>query len=192
MDPVGMSVQLSPEDLQSVLDVQAHEMSPKTVEKIKGEIKKGKTVSGSSLGLGGVPPTLDALGGVACSRIVRSHVLSFAALRQMRFGAGPEGDAACRALLAAFALNGLARADAELNLRANCNLVEAGPSSVKLDLRHGQVRELKPLSIEAADRLLQDAIEQAEKRADIRWVGQVLHVTGHPKVSQGAVEEGDG
>jgi len=73
---------------------------------------------------------METLAGVACHRIVRSHVLSFAALRQIRFGAGPDGDAACRALLAALALAALARSDAELVLRANCDLVEAGPAQV--------------------------------------------------------------
>jgi CRISPR-associated protein Csb1 len=53
------------------------------------------------LGLGGIPPTLDTLAGVACIRIIRSDVLSFATLRQIRFGADAEGNAACRALLAA-------------------------------------------------------------------------------------------
>jgi len=57
-----------------------------------------RIVSASMLGLGGIPPTLEALAGVACHRIIRSHVLSFAALRQIRFGSSPEGDAACRAL----------------------------------------------------------------------------------------------
>lgn len=191
VDPVGMSVQLSADDLGALLDAQAESMSPRTVEKIRGDLKKakGKNISASMMGLGGVPPTLEALGGVACSQIIRSHVLSFAALRQLRFGAGPEGDAACRALLAAFALNGLARSDAELHLRANCALVEAGPTEVVLDERHGRTRELAPLSIDDADELLSAAIEQAVQTAGIRWDGQVLRVKGSELVTGGAVEE---
>lgn len=191
VDPVGMSVQLSAEELGSLVDAQAESMSPKTVDKIRSDLKKAKDkkVSASMMGLGGVPPTLEALGGVACSRIIRSHVLSFAALRQLRFGAGPDGDTACRALLAAFALNGLARSDAELHLRANCAMVEDGLTTVLLDQRHGNTHELAPLTIDEADELLGAAIDQAVKTAGIRWDGQVLHVEGSELITGGAVEE---
>src|SRR5439155_17240026 len=101
----------------------------------------------SMLGLGGIPPTLETLAGVACHRIVRSHVLSFAALRQMRFGAGAEGDAACRALLAALALNALARSDSELYLRANCDLRESAAPVVEIDQRGDGRRRLSALSV---------------------------------------------
>lgn len=193
VDPVGMSVQLSQEDVESLVADQEESMSAKTVEKIRGDAKKakGSGISGSALGLGGVPPALEALGGVACSQIIRSHVLSFAALRQLRFGAGPEGDAACRTLLAAFALNGLARADAELNLRANCHLVEDGPATVVLDMRHGHTRELEALSIEQADELLTAAVEQAVEQAGISWDGQVFQVQGSPLVAGAAEDAGD-
>ncbi len=144
------------------------------------------------LGLGGIPPSLDQLAGVACDRILRTHVLSFATLRQMRFGAGPEGDAACRALLAALGLAGLARADAELYLRANCDLVEAGRTAVRLDQRGGQVLDLEPLSIEQADALLVEALGRAEATADVAWRGLVLEVVGNPAIVRGAVaEDGD-
>lgn len=193
VDPVGMSVQLSQEDVEKLVTDQEESMSAKTVERIRSDAKKakGSGMSGSALGLGGVPPALEALGGVACSQIIRSHVLSFAALRQLRFGAGPEGDAACRALLAAFALNGLARADAELNLRANCHLVEDGPATVVLDMRHGRTRELEALSIEQADELLAAAVEQAVEQAGISWDGQVLQVQGSPLVAGAAEDAGD-
>ena len=114
--------------------------------------KNGKLVSASMLGLGGIPPTLDTLSGVACERVIRSHVLSFATLRQIRFGAGADGDAACRALLAALALNALARSDAELYLRANCDLRERGPSEVEIDQRGGGRLALEPLSIAGGGR----------------------------------------
>jgi len=132
---------------------------------------------------------LEALAGVACHRIIRSHVLSFAALRQVRFGSGPEEDAACRALLAALALNALARSDAELVLRANCDLTEQGPIRVRLDQRGGQDLELSSLSIEAADDLLASSLGHAERVAGVTWDGVVLHVTGNPAIVSGAVDE---
>lgn len=117
--------------------------------------------------------------GVCCSRIIRTQVLSFAALRQLRFDCGQAGDEAGRALLAAYTLVGLARSNAELSIRANCDLVETGPTTLKLDARDGDFVELPALSIEEADELLERALVQAYREADITWRGQVLHVTGN-------------
>ncbi|MEO8815158.1 MAG: type I-U CRISPR-associated protein Cas7 [Mycobacterium sp.] len=127
-----------------------------------------------------------AAGAVSCSRIIRTQVLSFAALRQLRFDSGPVGDAACRVLLAAYALAGVARANAELSIRANCDLVEVAPTSVKLDARDGEFVDLAALSIEEADELLELALDEAHREADITWRGQVLKVTGNPAVQAAA------
>lgn len=195
VDPVGMQIQLTEKDLKDLAARQRDELSPKTYDKIVAEAARVKTkgrVSASQVGLGGIPPTLGALGGVACRKIIRSHVLSFAGLRQLRFGTGAEGDAACRALLAALALNALARSDAELVLRANCDLVEAGPTEVTIDLRGGQKRILEPLTIDAADDLLAAALFHAESVAGATWNGPVLHVEGDPAIVRGAVDDEDG
>lgn len=125
-------------------------------------------------------PASQCPGVVSCSRIIRTQVLSFAVLRQLRFDSGPIGDAACRALLAAYALAGLARANAELIVRANCDLVEAGPTVVKLDARDGAFVALDPPSIEETDEVLERALEEAKREADIDWQGQVLEITGDP------------
>lgn len=181
VDSIAASVRLTGDQLKTLRESQRHELSPNLIEKIDEEIRKaGKSgrISASTLGLGAIPPALTGLGLVACRRIIRSHVLSFSALRQLRFNSTPDGDVACRALLAAYALAGLARADAELNLRANCNLREASDTAVRLDARHGNSLEIAPLTIEATDALLADAIDRARRLANIRWEGQVLEVTG--------------
>ncbi|MFE1595060.1 type I-U CRISPR-associated RAMP protein Csb1/Cas7u [Nocardia sp. NPDC058705] len=191
VDPVGMSVQLSGEDLLSLVNEQKSELSPKLIEKVEkaAKARAAKGNSGSVLGLGGIPPALESLGAVSCSRIIRTHVLSFAALRQLRFGAGVEGDAACRALLAAYALAGLARSDSELSLRANCDLLESAPTQVRLDARHGQFVELAPLSIDAADAVFEEALTTARRVADVNWSGQVFEVVGNPLVAGSAVAD---
>lgn len=117
--------------------------------------------------------------GVCCSRILRTQVLSFAALRQLRFDCGPAGDEAGRVLLAAYALAGLARSNSELSIRANCDLVEAGPTTLRLDARDGEFVELAVPSIAEADTLLERALVAAYREADITWRGQVLHVAGN-------------
>lgn len=192
VDPVGMSIELGEAALKELAASQRAELSGKTYDKVVKEAAKAagdKRVSASMLGLGGIPPSLETLAGVACHRIIRSHVLSFATLRQMRFGAGPEGDAACRALLAALALNALARSDAELYLRANCDLREASTPVVEIDQRGGGRVSLPALSIEAADGLLAAALEAAERTAGVRWQGVVLRVTGNPAIPVGAVDD---
>lgn len=192
VDPVAMQVQLTGPVMLGIADAQREELSPATYETVKKDADKATKAkepeSASRLGLGGIPPTLDQLGGVACSRIIRTHVLSFATLRQIRFGAGPDGDAACRALLAALALDGLTRSNAELCLRANCDLVEAGPTTCRVDRRSGTWEEVDPLDISAADDLLLAAVEGARASAGIRWKGQVFAVTGNPAIVAGATD----
>jgi CRISPR-associated protein Csb1 len=192
VDPVGMQVKLPGPVLVELAEAQRAELSRKTYDEIVGKARRAKAderVSGSSLGLGGIPPALSQLAGVACDRIIRTHVLSFASLRQMRFGAGADGDAACRALLAALALNGLARSDAELYLRANCDLVEAGATAVSVDQRGGGQATVDRLDVTAADVLLEAALRHAQQVADVRWSGVVLEVDGNPKIIEGAVDE---
>ncbi|QNG19865.1 type I-U CRISPR-associated protein Cas7 [Rhodococcus triatomae] len=193
VDPVAMSVRLTGKELQGIVDAQASELSPKLIERVGKTIKSAgtKAQSASALGLGAIPPSLDPLGSVACKRIIRTHVLSFSALRQLRFGAGPDGDAAARALLAAYALAGLARSDSELSLRANCDLVESGNPTVTLDARYGKTVEFDPITIETADALLEKALAEAEKKADVTWDGLVLTVTGNPAIRAGAVADAD-
>ncbi|QQM67418.1 type I-G CRISPR-associated RAMP protein Csb1/Cas7g [Actinomyces weissii] len=185
IDPIGMHIDLSDKSRKEIADAQKSELSGKTYSSATD--KKGKP---STLGLGGIPPVLEQLGGVSCREIIRSHVLSFSALRALRFdSATPGGDVACRMVLAALGLNALARADSELLLRANCDLVEAGPAVVTLDRRYGQKEELAPLTIQQAQDLLSEAIAYAEKRAGLVWDGSVLKVEGNPAVQEAAVDD---
>ncbi|KAA8743593.1 type I-U CRISPR-associated protein Cas7 [Actinomyces johnsonii] len=185
IDPLGARIQLDQAEREAIADVQKSELSDKAYTNSYG--KDGKS---SSLGLGGIPPSLEQLGGVTCRAIIRSHVLSFAALRALRFDSPtPEGNVACRALLAALALNGLARSDAELLLRANCDLVEAGPAVVTLDKRYGQKENFEPLSIEQAQELLSAAIDNAVQAANLTWDGSILVVEGNPTILAAAADD---
>ena len=185
IDPLGARIQLDQAEREAIADVQKSELSDKAYTNSYG--KGGKS---SSLGLGGIPPSLEQLGGVTCRAIIRSHVLSFAALRALRFDSPTsEGDVACRALLAALALNGLARSDAELLLRANCDLVEAGPAVVTLDKRYGQKENFEPLSIEQEQELLSAAIDNAVQAANLTWDGSILVVEGNPRILAAADDD---
>lgn len=190
-DEVAPSVRVSPADLEKLLVAQEDELSIKNVEALRKAAKNPKqtTVSAAALGLGSIPPSLETLGLVACQRIIRSHVLSFSALRQLRFGGTLEADVACRSLLAALSLAALARSNEELLLRANCDLVESAAPVYSLDRRNGQVEEVLPLDRRTTDELLKIAIERAVELASIEWNGQVFEVVGNPIVHGGAVAD---
>lgn len=191
-DTIAPSVRLSGKDLGRLVAQQESELSDKNVKKIREEIRKAKdgTVSAAGIGLGSIPPMMTGLGFVACRRIVRHHVLSFATLRQIRFGLGVRGDAAARALLAALALNGLVRSNSELTLRANCDLIEASPTVIEIDQRQGVVAQRRPPSIEEADDLLEKALERAEHHG-VDWHGQTLDIVGDPAVAGGIADDAE-
>lgn len=192
VDPLAMSVRLASSQMQSLLDAQREELSPGNVESIEGQIKKSKKgdrISAAGLGLGGIPPQLDSLGGVSCSDIIRSWVLSFASLRQLRFGGTEQQDMTGRALLAALGIAIIARAEEELYLRANCHLVESEAPVVTLDKRFGETEKLSPITVEAADALLAEALNAAHVEGVVDWHGQIMKFAGNPAILGGAVEE---
>ena len=187
IDPLGARIQLDRAGRKAIADAQKEELSKKTYDNSIGKDDKEGL---ARLGIGAIPPSLEQLGGVTCQAIIRSHVLSFAALRALRFDSPtPQGDVGCRALLAALALNGLARSDAELLLRANCDLVETGPAVVTLDRRYGQKESFEPLSIDQAQELLSAAIDHAIQAANLTWDGSVLVVEGNPAILAAATDD---
>lgn len=184
VDPVAASVRPDRKTVESLVADQAGDLSAKLQQKVLNEAgKKGEAGSSmSTLGLGHIPPSLEGLGGVSCRSITRRRVLSFAALRQLRFGGSSEADIAVRALLAAYGLLGMALSDRELYLRANCDLVEAGEPTTVLDLRYGRERQLAPITVEAALSVFDAALDHAETTADVNWSGQVMDLMGNPGI----------
>ncbi len=192
-DSVAPSVRLKAKEMRALVEQLKPELSAGNVAAILKEVDKAGaqgTVSGAALGLGSIPPSLSGLGFVSCRRILRHHVLSFSALRQLRFGLGVDGDAAARALLAAYALNGLTRSYAELRYRANCDLVELEPTEMILDRRFGAKEQFTALSVEAADELLSEAMDAAAV-VGVHWEGQALRITGNPAISIGEATQDD-
>lgn len=178
VDPVAMGFDLDKRQIADIVGPQQAEYSPKLLS---------KSLKPSQLGLGAIPPQADGLAGIATRAIIRSHVLSFALLRRMRFGAGPEGDVAIRTLVAALLLSAMARSDSELVLRANCHLTEASPSDVRLDQRYGESLAIAPLTVAHTDALLEQAYDLAKEHG-IDWSGVSLHVEGNP-IIVGALDD---
>ena len=192
-DVISPSVKLDAKTLQSILEGQEDELSANNLEKLTAQVKKAKDkpISLAALGLGSIPPKVDQnLGGVACSRIIRTRVLSFSALRQLRFGGTAASDAAHRAVLAAYGLLACALSESELVLRANCDLVEEEAPHVTLDQRRGKKLDLSPIEVEDAVSLLEEALHHLKDVAGVEWNGEVLEITGNPEIFNSAsVEE---
>jgi CRISPR-associated protein Csb1 len=184
IDPVAMGLKLSPATINAIVEQQKLEYSDKFISK--------RNKKPSELGFGAIPPGTEDLAGIATRDIIRSHVLSFALLRRLRFGKGEEGDASLRVLIAALLLNAMARSDSELYLRANCHLVEAAQPEVRLDQRMGNSLALAPITIELADALLDQAYAAAVDKTGIEWNGLVLSVQGNPDIVAAAdADEGE-
>lgn len=191
IDAVAASVKLGAKELKSLVDDQAAELSKSNLDERAKEIKDAqkKEVSASGLGLGNIPPTLKETGAVACRRIIRSWVLSLATLRQLRFGQNETKNVAARALLAALGLNAIARAERELYIRANCDLIESAAPVVTLDQRFGEKKPFAPLTVEHTDQLLLEAIENAKKAGVADWNGQTFNVDGNSSIIANATAE---
>src|SRR5690606_25929961 len=170
VDPVAMGIDLDDKALKQILEPQKNEYSAKFLNK--------KSLKPSELGLAAIPPSDEGLAGIATKRIIRSHVLSFALLRRLRFGAGPGGDVAIRTFIAAALIDAMVRSDSELQLRANCHLVEKEAPRLSLDRRFGERLELEPLTIETADGLLEEAYRAASAHG-VDWNGVTLAVKGN-------------
>lgn len=192
VDAVAASVQLTPKDMESLVNDQEAELSAKNVAARRKEAKTAKAdarISASTLGLGSIPPVLEETGAVACRRIIRSWVLSLATLRQLRFGTDEKKNVAARALLAALGLNAIARAERELYIRANCDLIESAAPVVTLDQRSGKKKEFAPLTVEDTDQLLLEAIKKAKEVGVADWNGQTFNVEGNPSIIANATAE---
>ena len=197
VDAVAASVKLAPKDMESLVNDQEAELSPKNIKKNRDAIaaaskaknKDAAHVSASGIGLGSIPPSLEETGAVACRRIIRSWVLSLATLRQLRFGQDEAKNVAARALLAALGLNAIARAERELYIRANCDLIESAAPIVTLDQRFGEKKPFAPLTVEHTDQLLLEAIENAKKAGVADWNGQTFKVEGNPIIIKNATAE---
>lgn len=197
VDAVAASVKLAPKDMESLVNDQEAELSPKNIKKNRDAIataskaknKDAAHVSASGIGLGSIPPSLEETGAVACRRIIRSWVLSLATLRQLRFGQDETKNVAARALLAALGLNAIARAERELYIRANCDLIESAAPVVTLDQRFGEKKPFAPLTVEDTDQLLLEAIENAKKAGVADWNGQTFNVEGNSIIIKNATAE---
>ena len=124
--------------------------------------KKGdKAGKPSVINHGNIKPFIEPLG-VTCDHAEHTFVLSFAALRRLRFG-GSERDAAGRSLLAALGLVALAEQDASgYALRSRCDLVCASRAPLERVHPDGTTKDIK-IDRETAHTLYREAFKTAQQ-----------------------------
>lgn len=127
----------------------------------KGAGKNAKQVRPSEINHGNIAPSIQPLG-VTCDHAEHTFVLSFAALRRLRFGS-TEKNMAGRSLLAALGLLALTEQDARgYALRSRCDLVCDGRSPLELVHPDGST-DAVTLDRKAARALFTDAFDAAKK-----------------------------
>lgn len=141
-----------------------------------------KQVRPSEINHGNIAPSVQPLG-ITCDYLEHSFVLSFAALRRLRFGGSAEKDAAGRALLAALGLLALTEQDARgYALRSRCDLVCDGITPLELVDANGTTESVQ-LDREAARALYQEAFNAARAEAiGFNLLGVPLALTPQPKL----------
>jgi CRISPR-associated protein Csb1 len=145
----------------------------------KGAGKKAKKVRPSEINHGNIAPSIQPLG-VTCDHAEHSFVLSFAALRRLRFGS-PEKDTAARSLLAALGLCALTEQDSRgYSLRSRCDLVCDG--AMPLELVHADGRtEAVTIDRETARALYREAYSRAQA-AGFNLAADPLRLTPQQKL----------
>lgn len=141
--------------------------------------KKAKKVRPSEINHGNIAPSVQPLG-VTCDHLEHSFVLSFAALRRLRFG-GDERNSTGRAFLAALGLLALAEQDARgYALRSRCDLVCGGRAALELVHPDGAT-EAVSIDRDATRKLYKNAFEAAQS-AGFKLSAEPLRLTPQPKL----------
>lgn len=144
-----------------------------------GAGKNAKKVRPSEINHGNIAPSVQPLG-VTCDYVEHSFVLSFAALRRLRFGES-ERDAAGRCLLAALGLIALAEQDGRgYALRSRCDLICEGRAPLELMHPDGATEAIA-IDRASAHTTYQKAFENAQK-AGFALSAQPLRLTPQDKL----------
>jgi CRISPR-associated protein Csb1 len=141
--------------------------------------KNAKEVKPSEINHGNIAPSVQPLG-ITCDHSEHSFVLSFAALRRLRFG-GAEKDAAGRSLLAALGLVALTEQDARgYALRSRCDLVCDGRAALELVRSDGSTEAI--LIDRKQTIALYQAAYDAAKKAGFSLSSEPLRLTPQEKL----------
>ena len=160
-----------------------------TLNESEAATEKGKpAVKGdgrsSEINHGNIAPSIDTeAGGVTISKAVQTTVISFAALRRLRFkGFNREAETAARTAVAALGTAAIAyQYENDFDLRSRCLLLPTHPPRVEMLGRDGSARETVDLDRTVAIEILSSAAEYATG-AGIGWETSEIRLTPAPKL----------
>ena len=146
--------------------------------------ESGEAGQPSKINHGNIVPSIDAqAGGVTISKAVQTTVLSFAALRRLRFkGFDRNAEGAARTAVAALGVAAVAYLyENDFDLRSRCLLLPTHPPRLEFLRRDGSPAEETEVDRETAAAVLSTAASQAEKHG-IGWSSSEICLAPAPKL----------
>ena len=146
--------------------------------------ESGEAGQPSKINHGNIVPSIDTqAGGVTISKALQTTVISFAALRKLRFkGFGREAETAARTAVAALGVAAIAyQYENDFDLRSRCLLLPTHPPRIEMLRRDGSAEEVVALDREAASDILSAAAKHASG-AGIGWEKDNIRLEPSPKL----------
>ena len=144
----------------------------------------GEAGQPSKINHGNITPTIDGqAGGVTIAKAQQTTVISFAALRKLRFkGFSRDAETAARAAVAAVGIAAIAyQYENDFDLRSRCLLLPTHAPKLELLGRDGSVGEVVDVDRESAAEILSSAASHAESNG-IGWETGEIRLTPAPKL----------
>ena len=144
----------------------------------------GEAGQPSKINHGNIVPSIDAqAGGVTISKALQTTVISFAALRRLRFkGFDWDAETAARAAVAALGVASIAyQYENDFDLRSRCLLIPTHPPRVEMLGRDGSAAEVVDLNRDSAAEVLSAAAKHAAA-AGIGWETGDIRLEPAPKL----------
>ena len=144
----------------------------------------GEAGQPSKINHGNIVPSIDAqAGGVTISSAQQTTVISFAALRRLRFkGVSREAETAAHTAVAALGVAAIAyQYEFDFDLRSRCLLVPTHPPKIELLRRDGSSAEVVHIGRNASAEILREAAENAAA-AGIGWETSDIRLLPAPKL----------
>ena len=144
----------------------------------------GEAGQPSKINHGNIVPSIDGqAGGVTISKAQQTTVISFAALRKLRFkGFSRDAETAARAAVAAVGIAAIAyQYENDFDLRSRCLLLPTHAPKLELLSRDGSAGEVVDVDRESASEILSSAVSHAESEG-IGWETGEIRLTPAPKL----------
>lgn len=146
--------------------------------------ESGEAGQPSKINHGNIPPSIDTqAGGITISKARQTTLISFAALRRLRFkGFNRETETAARSAIAALGVAAIAyQYETDFDLRSRCLLLPTHSPRLELLSRDGSAGEVVDVSRNTAARILSEAAAHAAE-AGIDWETDDIRLEPAPKL----------